>query len=75
MVNSGMLDGLTVETVYEVLGTGELRRGPLIEAGPREGAVDGAAEAGAFGVAGFDKFEIVLRDGVERTRGTLAALG
>jgi hypothetical protein len=30
-----------------------------------EGAVDGAAEAGAFGAAGFDEFEVGLADSVE----------
>lgn len=54
------LDGLTVETVYEVLGTGELRRGPLIEAGPREGAVDAASQFHWQPVAGAVVYQLQL---------------
>lgn len=54
------LDGLTVETVYEVLGTGELRRGPLIEVGPREGAVNASSQFHWQPVAGAVVYQLQL---------------
>ena len=74
----GEAGGVIMESGDEVLAVGdggeiaERVEDPFAEqagAHRSEGAVDGAAEAGAFRAAGFDEFEVGLGDGVEEEVG------